>query len=121
LQSATLFNPPQRLLALFVCEQSLLDQHLPDTLPSAEEHWNGGRHPIAGEFTGSVHSHHRQALTDPGRLAVVATAPDGVIEAIRDPDRAFRVGVQWHPERTDDPATGAAVFDALIRAAEASR
>jgi putative glutamine amidotransferase len=97
-----------------------LDQHLPDTLETADLHWNGGRHAIAGEFAGMVYSHHRQALSSPGRcFEVVATAPDGVIEAIRDPRRSFRLGVQWHPERTDDPATGSGIFAGLIRAAEA--
>lgn len=75
---------------------------------------------IAGEIEGTVFSHHRQALSDPGRLSVVATAPDGVIEAIRCREHPFRLGVQWHPERTDDPATGLAIFEALVRAAEAT-
>jgi putative glutamine amidotransferase len=29
---------------------------------------------------------------------VVATAPDGIIEAIEDPSARFCLGVQWHPE-----------------------
>jgi len=95
-----------------------LDQHLPDTLETADLHWNGVRHEIAGELAGEVYSHHRQALASSGRFEVVATAPDGVIEAIRDPGRRFRLGVQWHPERTDDPATGSGIFAGLIRAAE---
>ena len=49
-----------------------------------------------------VTSWHRQALDDPGRLRLIATAPDGVIEAIDDPSRPFYLGVQWHPERGDD-------------------
>jgi putative glutamine amidotransferase len=97
-----------------------LDQHLPDSLETADLHWNGGHHMIAGEIEGTVFSHHRQALSDPGRLSVVATAPDGVIEAIRCREHPFRLGVQWHPERTDDPATGLAIFEALVRAAEAT-
>jgi putative glutamine amidotransferase len=36
----------------------------------------------------------------PGKnLRVVATAPDGVIEAVEDVTGRFVVGVQWHPER----------------------
>ncbi len=97
-----------------------LDQHLPDTLPTAADHWEGRRHRVTGEIEGVVFSHHRQALTDPGRHAVVATAEDGVIEAIRRVDRPFRMGVQWHPERTDDRTTGAGIFEALVRAAEAA-
>lgn len=33
------------------------------------------------------------------QLKVVATAEDGVIEAIEMQDRDFVAGVQWHPER----------------------
>jgi putative glutamine amidotransferase len=95
-----------------------LDQHLPDSLASADRHWNGVTHEISGRLTGVVHSHHRQALIEPGGFEVISTAPDGVIEAIEAPGRRFRVGVQWHPERTDDPAVGAAIFEALVRAAE---
>ncbi len=95
-----------------------LDQHLPDSIDSADLHWNGATHPIAGRFQGTVHSHHRQALIETGSFEVVATAPDGVIEAIEAPGHSFRLGVQWHPERTDDPAVGASIFDSLIRAAE---
>ena len=49
--------------------------------------------------TCDVNSRHHQAVK---RLApgfeVVATAPDGVIEAIECPTGTFCVGVQWHPE-----------------------
>ena len=31
-------------------------------------------------------------------LTVVAQAQDGIIEAVEMPDRAFVIGVQWHPE-----------------------
>ncbi|HVF35584.1 MAG TPA: type 1 glutamine amidotransferase [Candidatus Saccharimonadia bacterium] len=49
-----------------------------------------------------VNSIHHQAVKALGRgLAVEARAPDGVIEAIRKPDAAFIVGVQWHPEFHD--------------------
>ena len=46
-----------------------------------------------------VNSRHHQAVraVAPG-FRVVATAPDGVIEAIEDPRLRFCLGVQWHPE-----------------------
>lgn len=98
-----------------------LDQHLPDTLPTADMHWNGAVHEITGELgQGMIHSHHRQALVDAGRLRVVATAPDGVIEAVRADDRAFYLGVQWHPERTEHDALGLDLFRQLIAAARLS-
>jgi putative glutamine amidotransferase len=94
-----------------------LDQHLPDTLPTADRHWGHGEHPVRGPLgDGLVHSHHRQAITDPGTLAVVAESADGVIEAVRDERRAFYLGVQWHPERTDEPALGSRLFADLVEA-----
>src|ERR1044071_2681453 len=46
-----------------------------------------------------VNSRHHQAVKDIARgFRVSATAPDGVIEAIEDPEQRFCLGVQWHPE-----------------------
>lgn len=56
---------------------------------------------ILGEEEIEVNSFHHQAVKEVGAgLRVVATSPDGVIEAVEstDPDR-FLIGVQWHPER----------------------
>ena len=95
-----------------------LDQHLPDTLDTADQHWDGAFHAVDGPmFQGQVYSHHRQALTDGGRLDVVATAPDGIVEAIRCPDRPHVEGVQWHPERTTEDRLGLEVFARLVAAA----
>jgi putative glutamine amidotransferase len=97
-----------------------IDQHLADHLPTADQHWDRRAHEVSGELgRGVVHSHHRQALTDPGKLRVIATAPDGVIEAVRSDDRPFYVGVQWHPERTDDGALGLGVIAKVVSAAAA--
>jgi putative glutamine amidotransferase len=95
-----------------------LDQHLPDTLATAADHWGRRAHAVEGELgAGVVVSHHRQALTSAGRLRVVARAADGVIEAVRSDDRPFYLGVQWHPERTDDPALGRELIRRLVAAA----
>lgn len=95
-----------------------LDQHLPDALASAADHWGRIPHTICGELgEGIVLSHHRQALTDAGSLRVVAVAPDGVIEAVSDPARSFYLGVQWHPERTEDDALGRGIIRRLVAAA----
>lgn len=55
--------------------------------------WFGG---VTG---GKVASIHHQAVNRLGRDVVAeATAPDGVVEAIRWNGRSFVCGVQWHPE-----------------------
>lgn len=103
-----------------------LNQHLPDTLASAERHRKDHAHPIVpvhhafpfGDIAGcGAASNHHQAVAQPGRLRVLATSDDGVIEAVDDPDRAFYIGVQWHPERTSDPQLGSRIFERLIAAA----
>ena len=95
-----------------------LNQHLPETLPTSDRHWPRNTHEIQGVLgEGVVHSHHHQALSDAGRLSVVATACDGVIEAVRDESRPFYLGVQWHPERTQDEKLGAGLFRELVGAA----
>ena len=95
-----------------------LDQHLPDSCPTAEMHLGGRPHEVSGALgVGSVHSRHHQAMRSSGSFDVVATASDGVIEAIADPSAAFRVGVQWHPERSGDGPLGAMLFNQLIVAA----
>ncbi|HEU5333910.1 MAG TPA: gamma-glutamyl-gamma-aminobutyrate hydrolase family protein [Actinocrinis sp.] len=62
----------------------------------------------------SVPCYHHQAVRRLGRgLAVTARALDGTIEAVQLTERAFVVGVQWHPEQGTDRR----LFDALVAAA----
>lgn len=94
-----------------------LNQHLPDTHASHADHWDRDHEIIpSGDAMqrGIVHSRHRQAVRDPGALAVLATSPDGLIEAVGDSSRPFYLGVQWHPERTVDHALGDALFARLL-------
>ena len=88
-----------------------LNQYMPETMAAqnAQRHTDNQRHPIRllakdsalGETVGyeNVVSSHQQCVSDAGRLRVVATTMDDVIEAIDDPARRFYLGVQWHPER----------------------
>jgi putative glutamine amidotransferase len=93
-----------------------LTQHLPEHL-GHQEHRR-----VVGSFDGSDHdvdvadgtlamrvigsarhgtkSHHHQGIDRVGDgLSISATSPfDGVIEAVELPQRAFVLGVQWHPE-----------------------
>lgn len=65
-----------------------------------------------------VNSRHHQAVKAPGEgLVTVATAPDGVIEAIEDPSRRFCLGVQWHPENFYRTGEFRALFEGFVRAA----
>ena len=53
-----------------------------------------------------VNSFHHQALKQVAKgLRVVATAPDGIIEAVENEDGAFIIGVQFHPEMMFDKST----------------
>lgn len=102
-----------------------LNQHLPDTHGTHAIHWEH-EHPITSTnepvlASGVVRSKHRQAIDDPGRYTVVATADDGVVEAIWDPSARFRLGAQWHPERTQAHELGQKLFDDLALAARERR
>ncbi len=113
-----------------------LDQWMPDSTPTHTEHWSDTPHEIVPEhahsgapapseggaagspliWSGRVTSHHRQAVRDPGQLAVRARAHDGIIEAIELEGARCMLGVQWHPERTPEHALGDALFAHLVRA-----
>lgn len=119
---------------LNVIEGGTLIQHIPD-LPHAVEHRNT-EHPIAteadtrlrqiiGEATTVASAHHQAICAPAPGWSVAARAPDGLIEAVEREGEPFRLGVQWHPERTpDSPATRAlfaAFVEATRRAARAPR
>lgn len=92
-----------------------LYQDLPTQCPEAPGHetpdYDRNAHEVAftpgGQFAkwfggvpgGRVASIHHQAVQHLGKGVVVeASAPDGVVEAIRWTGRSFVCGVQWHPE-----------------------
>ena len=64
-----------------------------------------------------VNSSHHQAVREPGRdLRVTAHATDGTIEGLEYTGPAdWIVGVQWHPERISESASGAELSHALFR------
>ena len=72
-----------------------------------------------------VNSCHHQAV-DPAfpcdgfRITSYSTE-DGVVESIERQDREFGLGVQWHPERIDDPDHRRRIFSALISSAARHR
>ncbi|MDR1598807.1 MAG: gamma-glutamyl-gamma-aminobutyrate hydrolase family protein [Oscillospiraceae bacterium] len=89
-----------------------LHQHLPDAFDPVLWHANNilGRHnasitegsmlaSILGAGLVRVNSSHHQAIDRPGDgLAVCATAPDGVVEAVEGKNILL---IQWHPEYMD--------------------
>jgi putative glutamine amidotransferase len=64
-----------------------------------------------------VNSRHHQAIKAAGEgLVTVATAPDGIIEAVEDRTRRFCLGVQWHPENFYRTGEFRALFEGFVRA-----
>jgi putative glutamine amidotransferase len=108
-----------------------LVQHLPEQVGNDVHKQVPGEfavHPVEvkegsrlGAIVGStpeVTSHHHQALGRVGEgLVETAWAADGTLEGVEDPSRRFVVGVQWHPEASEDEA----LFDALVEQARAYR
>jgi putative glutamine amidotransferase len=73
---------------------------------------------VAADQVCRVNSRHHQAVKRLGRsLVAVATAPDGVIEAVERPDAAFCIGVQWHPENFCRSGEFTPLFRAFVQAA----
>jgi len=120
--------------ALNVARGGTLYQHLPDITDGSirhrqqeparlsthevrlEPHSAVGR--ALREARTSVNSFHHQAVERlGGGLRAVGHAPDGVIEAIEDPDHPHLRGVQWHAETLVDRGPHLALFTGLIHAA----
>lgn len=73
---------------------------------------------ILGETRLAPFSWHHQALREVApSLRVVARAPDGVVEAVEDPDRPELLCVQWHPELSVDEPPQRRLFEELVRRA----
>ena len=70
-----------------------------------------------------VNSFHHQSVGRVGtNLRAVATAPDGVVEAIEETSGRFMIGVQWHPERGfQEDAFAKALFTTFVEAAGRSQ
>jgi putative glutamine amidotransferase len=107
-----------------------LHQHLPEVIGDARYSGENGvfkRNEVevasgsqiassigAGPHT--VQSYHHQALDAVGDgLRVVASSPEGVVQAVELEGVPFGVGVQWHPEQ--DAADDARLFVSLVEAA----
>ncbi|MCR4437865.1 MAG: gamma-glutamyl-gamma-aminobutyrate hydrolase family protein [bacterium] len=110
-----------------------LYQDIPSMIPGALQHQaagnpHGARHrvrinadsriaQILGCVEAEVNSFHHQAIRRVAEgVRVVATAPDGVAEAIEVPKDFFTIAVQWHPERMRDDERQRALFAAFLDA-----
>jgi putative glutamine amidotransferase len=117
-----------------------LHQHLPDLVGHSRHQAEPGTDPLAADATAygrhdvvtkpgsvahevlgahlTVNSFHHQAVDDPGSFTATGWCPDDrVVEIIEDPQRAFAFGVQWHPERTADLRSFAALAEAAAQRA----
>jgi len=114
---------------LNVAHGGTLEQHLPDVVG------HDGHAPRPGEFVrhalrlepgslaaravGSerteVHGFHHQGVREVGeglRATAWADLEDGIVEGIERPDRAFALGVLWHPEEDETSRVIAALVEA---------
>jgi putative glutamine amidotransferase len=75
---------------------------------------------IHGQRSMTTNSFHHQAIASLAPdLEVIATADDGIIEAVYHPGMSFGLAVQWHPEMLAASAPDqAAIFTALVEAAK---
>lgn len=73
---------------------------------------------IWGNDPKKVNSYHHQSLAKVGKgLRIVASAPDGIIEAVESSEHRFVLGVQWHPElMTEHYPVAGRIFEHFIQA-----
>lgn len=90
-----------------------VENHEQPTDPALPWHALETTHPL---LPSAVNSTHHQAVDNPGKLSIIARAPDGVAEAVAAAEKRFFLGVQWHPELSDGP-----LFSAFVNAAKQYR
>lgn len=71
---------------------------------------------LVGATEVTVNSSHHQAVDSPGDLTVTGYAEDGTIEVCEDPSAEFVLGVQWHPEFSNDEQVSENLFRAFVKA-----
>jgi putative glutamine amidotransferase len=71
---------------------------------------------LVGATEVTVNSSHHQAVNSPGDLTVTGYAEDGTIEVCEDPSAEFVLGVQWHPEFSNDEQVSENLFRAFVKA-----
>ena len=111
---------------MVVAAGGALEQHLPDRLDSLAHSPAPGQYgprivePVDGSQLRSilgdrleVNCYHHQGIASHPTFEVAAISQDGVVEAVESTGPGFYLGVQWHPETTEDRR----LFEALVEAA----
>ncbi|MEJ7743141.1 MAG: gamma-glutamyl-gamma-aminobutyrate hydrolase family protein [Nocardioidaceae bacterium] len=106
-----------------------LEQHLPDRVghlghaPGPATYGRRMVAPVSGSLLESitngefeVNCYHHQGVIAFPTYEASGVSDDGVVEAIESPASHFHLGVQWHPERGQDPR----LFSALVAAAQST-
>lgn len=118
------------LQIMAVAHGGSLHQHLPDVVgntlhrdaPGAFNNHGATFTPgsliagLVGATEVTVNSSHHQAVDSPGDLTVTGYAEDGTIEVCEDPSAEFVLGVQWHPEFSNDEQVSDNLFRAFVKA-----
>ncbi len=107
---------PHRLSVEGAAFRGLIDEHRLAVEPGSRLAGIAGTALVTGS------RHHQAVDRVASALAVVARAPDGIVEALEAPGAsAFWLAVQWHPESTValDGGASAGLFRALVSAATA--
>lgn len=84
--------------------------------PDAGELWL--RFLPEGQSRFAVNSYHHQGIRKLGEgLVPLLQAPDGLVEAVADPEMPWFLGVQWHPEfLSEEDPTSRAIFASFVAA-----
>jgi putative glutamine amidotransferase len=64
-----------------------------------------------------ISCHHQAVKNVPSSWRIVASAPDGLVEAIEYKSHPWMLGVQWHPEILSEDSLNPRIFEALVQAA----
>lgn len=73
---------------------------------------------MIGESHIIVNSYHRSVVPNSNGYQICAQSNDDVIEAVEDPTKLFRLGVQWHPEKDLENKINKEIFNKFINAAK---
>lgn len=118
------------LQIMAVAHGGSLHQHLPDVVGNTMHrdapgtfNFHGAKltpgsliSSIVGATQVTVNSSHHQAVNSPGDLTVTGLAEDGTIEVCEVPAETFVLGVQWHPEFSEDESISENLFQAFVQA-----